>query len=134
MNAKTKLKMVLATGLAISATNYARAGGVRHASSLAVAMMENQRDEFEKQINSELKDWNVKIGQLRTDAKKTHWPEKHHRHLKRTARHMESDVKHIEHQLARLKKASEKEWGHFEEQIKTEIEDMKNNYEKVTAE
>ena len=134
MNTKAKLTMVLAMGMAISATNYASAGGVRRVSSIAVAMTEGQRDDFEKQINSELKDWNGKIGQLLTEAKKTHWPDKHHRHLKRAARHMESDVRHIEHQLARLKKASEKEWTNYEEQIKTEIEDMKSNYDKVMAE
>ncbi len=70
---------------------------------------ETSREEFEKQVGTELKEWEGKIGQLRAEAQKTHVYEKHHRHLKRAARHLESDIKDVKKELSKLKAATEKD-------------------------
>jgi len=101
----------------------------------AVPMMsESEKEGFEKEVNAEIQEWEGKVKELRADVKKTHGFDKHHRHLKRAARHLESDIKDVKHQLAKFKGASTKDLKHYEDHIKAELEDMKVTYNKVASE
>jgi vacuolar-type H+-ATPase subunit I/STV1 len=95
---------------------------------------ESEKKDFEKQVSTELKEWEGKVKNLRADLKKGHEFEEHHRHLKRAARHLESDIKDVKHQLSKFKGASSKEMKHYEDHIKAEFEDMKTTYNKVATE
>lgn len=128
------LTLSIALSLAFLGTNMARGSTNPNNGLVKVSMTDSEKADFEKQVNADLKDWEGKVNQLRADIKKTHIYEKHHRHLRRAARHLESDIRDVKNQLSKFKKAPEKELKHYEDHIKAELDDMEVTYNKVLSE
>jgi septal ring factor EnvC (AmiA/AmiB activator) len=129
INIALALALVSLQGRALSAPPVPNAS-----TSAAPVMNESEKEDFEKQVATELKEWEQKVKNLRADLKKSHEFEEHHRHLKRAARHLESDIKDVKHQLSKFKGASPKNMKHYEDHIKAEFDDMKTTYNKVASE
>lgn len=134
MRNNSLLMLALALSLMLLGQRNGFGQSVSGTSSSNPTVNEKERESFEKEASTELKDWEEKVTQLRADLKKNHRNREQNRQLKRAIRHLESDLKDVKHQLSKLKVSSQKDFKHYEDHIRAEFDDMKMSYNKAISE